>query len=61
MAYTTTCQETQLEFGIADLEDDKVLADEHVVEIVRVDPEQDRGHSTAESGRIHILVTKNPT
>ena len=31
---------------VADLEDDKVPADEHVVEIVRVDPEQDRGHST---------------
>ena len=30
---------------VADLEDDKVPADEHVVEIVRVDPEQDRGHS----------------
>ena len=31
---------------VADLEDDKVPADEHVVEIVRVDPEQDRGHSS---------------
>ena len=30
---------------VADLEDDKVPADEHVVEIVRVDLEQDRGHS----------------
>ena len=33
---------------VADLEDDKVPADEHVVEIVRVDPEQDRGHSTGQ-------------
>ena len=32
---------------VADLEDDKVPADEHVVEIVRVDLEQDRGHSTS--------------
>ena len=31
---------------LADLEDDKVLGREHVVEIVRVDLEQDRGHST---------------
>ena len=31
---------------VADLEDDKVPADEHVVEIVRVDLEQDRGHSS---------------
>ena len=35
-------------FGIVDLEDDKVPGREHDVEIVRVDPEQDRGHSTAE-------------
>ena len=33
-------------FGIVDLEDDKVPGREHDVEIVRVDPEQDRGHST---------------
>ena len=33
---------------VADLEDDKVPADEHVVEIVRVDPEQDRGHSSVD-------------
>ena len=31
---------------LADLEGDKVPGREHVVEIVRVDPEQDRGHST---------------
>ena len=31
---------------LADLEDDKVPADEHVVEIVRVGLEQDRGRST---------------
>ena len=36
----------QASFGIADLEDDKVLGREHVVEIVRVDPEQVRGHSS---------------
>ena len=35
---------------VADLEDDKVPADEHVVEIVRVDLEQDRGHSTHKRG-----------
>ena len=34
---------------VADLEDDKVPADEHVVEIVRVDLEQDRGHSSCDS------------
>ena len=34
---------------VADLEDDKVPADEHVVELVRVDLEQDRGHSSGES------------
>ena len=32
----------------ADLEDDEVPADEHVVELVRVDLEQDRGHSTCD-------------
>ena len=31
---------------VADLDDDKVPADEHVVEIVRVDLEQVRGHSS---------------
>ena len=31
---------------VADLEDDVVPAREHVVEIVRVDLEQDRGRST---------------
>ena len=36
---------------VADLEDDKVPADEHVVEIVRVDLEQDRGHSRGERWR----------
>ena len=40
---------------VADLEDDKVPADEHVVEIVRVDLEQDRGHSTHEIGSLSIL------
>ena len=39
---------------VADLEDDKVPADEHVVEIVRVDLEQVRGHST-----FHIHVTSS--
>ena len=39
-------------FGIVDLEDDKVPGREHDVEIVRVDPEQDRGHSTHKSGRL---------
>ena len=34
---------------VADLEDDKVPADEHVVEIVRVDLEQDRGLSTTDT------------
>ena len=33
---------------LADLEDDKVLGREHVVEIVRVDLEQDRGHSSSQ-------------
>ena len=31
---------------LADLQLDEVPAGEHVVEIVRVDPEQVRGHST---------------
>ena len=31
---------------LADLEDDVVPGREHVVELVRVDLEQDRGHST---------------
>ena len=31
---------------LADLQHDEVPGGEHVVEIVRVDPEQDRGHST---------------
>ena len=30
---------------VADLQHDKVPGGEHVVEIVLVDPEQDRGHS----------------
>ena len=36
---------TRRHFGIVDLEDEKVPGGEHCVEIVRVDPEQDRGHS----------------
>ena len=32
---------------VADLQHDKVPGREHLVEIVRVDLEQDRGHSTA--------------
>ena len=31
---------------LADLQHDEVPGGEHVVEIVRVDPEQDRGHSS---------------
>ena len=40
---------------VADLEDDKVPADEHVVEIVRVDLEQDRGHSSMYTLREHAV------
>ena len=39
---------------VAELEDDKVPADEHVVEIVRVGLEQDRGRSTPDqNGKIN--------
>ena len=41
-------------FGIVDLEDDKVPGREHDVEIVRVDPEQDRGHSTELADILYI-------
>ena len=35
---------------LADLQHDEVPGGEHVVEIVRVDPEQDRGHSSTGPG-----------
>ena len=35
---------------LADLQHDEVPGGEHVVEIVRVDPEQDRGHSSVRTG-----------
>ena len=34
---------------VADLQHDKVPGREHLVEIVRVDLEQDRGHSSGEA------------
>ena len=37
---------------LADLEDEEVLGRERVVELVRVDLEQDRGHSTGYSDTV---------
>ena len=46
---------------LADLQHDEVPGGEHVVEIVRVDPEQDRGHSNAAWGsKIHCTVGGHP-